>query len=72
MTSLDVGDFMASSAAGVVVFPMDSWDQDVWEIGDLAIKNALLPDAMIEGQWPSPDDFDVSDHGPLVVDFALQ
>lgn len=71
MLSLDVGDFMASSAADVVVYPVtDSWD--LWEEGDLSIERATLPEAMLTGAWPSPDDFDVSDHGPLIVDFALR
>jgi hypothetical protein len=33
--------------------------------GDLAVESAVLPAAMEAGVWP--EDFDVSDHGPLTA-----
>lgn len=33
--------------------------------GDLAVASAALPEAMEAGVWP--EDFDVSDHGPLTA-----
>jgi hypothetical protein len=32
---------------------------------DLVVSSARLPDAMLAGEWP--DDFDLSDHGPLTA-----
>ena len=35
--------------------------------GDLAVAAATLPEPMTRGVWPSPEEFDLSDHGPLTA-----
>ena len=35
--------------------------------GDLAVAAATLPEPMTRGVWPAPEDFDLSDHGPLTA-----
>ena len=67
--SLDIGDFMASSAADQVVVSQ-SWDDNVFGEGDLQIECATLPTSMLEGRWPTSEEFDLSDHGPLWADFT--
>jgi hypothetical protein len=72
--SLDISDFMASSASDKVVLqPLtESWDQETWEEGDLAIECAKLPDCMLRGEWPDVVEYNISDHGPLVGTFKLK
>lgn len=67
--SLDIGDFMASSAADQVVVSQ-SWDDNVFGEGDFQIECATLPTSMLEGRWPTSEEFDLSDHGPLWADFT--
>jgi hypothetical protein len=35
--------------------------------GDLAVASATLPEPMTRGVWPAPEEFDLSDHGPLTA-----
>ena len=35
--------------------------------GDLAVAAATLPEPMTRGVWPAPEEFDLSDHGPLTA-----
>ena len=35
--------------------------------GDLAVAAATLPEPMTRGVWPSTEEFDLSDHGPLTA-----
>ena len=35
--------------------------------GDLAVASASLPEPMTRGVWPAPEEFDLSDHGPLTA-----
>jgi hypothetical protein len=68
--SMDISDYMSCSASDRVILPLtDSWDQDMWDDGDLRIERASLPDVMIRGEWP--DDY-CSDHGPLTATFSLR
>lgn len=68
-----VSDLMAASASPVVCagFTIDE-DDEVFvtepvfgKKRDLVVSSARLPDAMLAGEWP--DDFDLSDHGPLTA-----
>jgi endonuclease/exonuclease/phosphatase family metal-dependent hydrolase len=68
--SMDISDYMSCSASDRVILPLtESWDQDMWDDGDLRIERASLPDVMIRGEWP--DDY-CSDHGPLTATFSLR
>lgn len=70
--SLDIGDYMASSASDQVVLPLtESWDEQR-EALDLEIECASLPEDMLDGRWPEKERFDVSDHGPLLAQFRLR
>ena len=69
--SLDIGDYMASSASDQVFSPLtESWDATA--ALDLEIECASLTQDMLDGRWPEKERFDVSDHGPLLAQFRLR
>ena len=69
-----VGDLMATAASPAVLAGFTVDDDDFFldftkgpAKGDLAVKNATLPEPMQRGVWPSLAEFDLSDHGPLTA-----
>jgi len=64
-SDMDIGDYMSCSASDRVILPLtESWDQDMWDDGDLRIEEVTLPEEMLRGEWPENYP---SDHGALTV-----